>query len=52
MSKLVIHSIIMLLIDGIMVKINYSAFCWGPRETSLRTPLCNNCTNYGARARM
>lgn len=37
MSKLVMHSIIMLLIDGIMVKINDSAFCWGPHETSLRT---------------
>ena len=38
MTKIVIYSVIVLLMDGIIMKINYSPLCWGPPGTSSRTP--------------
>lgn len=35
---LVIHSLVVLLMNGIIVKIDYSSFCWGPPGTQSRTP--------------
>ena len=38
MTKIVIVHLIMLLMDGIIMKINYSPFCWGPLKP-LKSPL-------------
>lgn len=40
MTKIVIPSVIVLLMDGIIVKINDFPFCWGPPGTLSRTPGC------------
>lgn len=35
-TKIVMNSAIILLVDGTIVKINSSPFCWGPHEAPLR----------------
>ena len=38
MIKIVIHSVIVLLMDGIKVKRNDYIFCWGPPKIPSGTP--------------